>query len=111
MWSIHENKAPGIDGYNSGFYKATWGVVGEDIVQAIQNFFNTGILLNAWNVTSINLIPKTACPNDPGDFKPISCCHVIYKCFSKLLCNRIKLVLNDILADQAGSDFTQDARS
>ena len=97
MWSILEEKALGLDGYNSGFFKAAWEEVGEDIVQAIQNFFNTGALLNAWNVTAITLIPKSACPNDPSDFRPISCCHVIYKCISKLLCNRMILVLNDII--------------
>lgn len=47
MWSIPENKAPGLDGYNRGFYKATREIVGDDIVKAIQNFFDTGTLLKA----------------------------------------------------------------
>ena len=91
---IPDDKALGLNGYNSGFFKAAWDIVGEDIVQAVQNFFNIGVLLNAWNVTAITLIPKSVCPNDLGDFRPISCCHVIYKCISKLLCNRL---LNDII--------------
>ena len=33
MWSIPKDKAPGLDEYNSGFFKAMWDVVGVDIVQ------------------------------------------------------------------------------
>ena len=97
MWSISEDKVSGLDGYNSGFFKVPWDIIEEDIVQPIQEFFDIGVLLKAWNVTAITLIPKSACPNDPGDFRPISCCHVIYKCIYKMLCNRMKLVLNDII--------------
>ena len=97
MWSIPKSKAPGLDGYNSSFYKAAWEIVGNDIVEAIQHFFDTSVLLKTWNVTAITLISKTARPNDPGDFSPMSCFHVIYKCISKLLCNRLKLVLNDMM--------------
>ncbi|CAO2830755.1 unnamed protein product [Amaranthus hypochondriacus] len=65
MWSIPNTKAPGLDGYNSGFCKAAWDIVGNDIVEAIQQFFNTGVLLKVWNVTAITLIPKTTRPNEP----------------------------------------------
>ena len=102
MCCIHDDKAPGLDGYNSGFFKATWDVIGKDIVKAIQNFFEIGILLEAWNVTAITLIPKIACPNDQGDFRPISYCRVIYKRISKLIFNRLKLILNDIICSSQG---------
>ena len=45
MWSIHDDKAPRLDGCNSGFFKPTWDVVGNDVVKDIQNLFETGILL------------------------------------------------------------------
>ena len=61
------------------------------------------MLLNACNVTTITLILKSACLNDSGDFRPISCCYVIYKCISKLLCSRLKLVLNDIINISQGA--------
>lgn len=38
LWSIPEDKAPGLDGYNSKFYKAAWSAVGDDFVQAVQTF-------------------------------------------------------------------------
>ena len=45
MWSILEDKALGLDGFNSGFYKAAWDIVGADVVRAIQDFFANGTLL------------------------------------------------------------------
>ena len=59
LWNIPENKASGLDGFNSGFYKASWPVVGPDVVTVIQNFFHSGVLPKAWNVIAITLIPKS----------------------------------------------------
>ena len=102
LWSIPDNKAPRIDGYNSKFYKAVWSVIGYDIVHAIQDFFRNDKMLNSWNITSITLVPKTSCPASPGDFRPIFCCHVLYKCVAKLICTRLRLVLTSIISPNQG---------
>ena len=47
LWSIADNKAPRIDGFNSKFSKAVWPIVGEDVVQTIQSFFHTGKMLKS----------------------------------------------------------------
>ena len=100
LWSIPDDKAPGLDGFNSNFYKATWEVVGDDIIRAVHQFFDNGKMLKSWNITTITLILEVHSPLYSGDFRPISCCHVLYKCISKLICSRLKLVL-DFLIDQA----------
>ncbi|KAJ8426159.1 hypothetical protein Cgig2_032641 [Carnegiea gigantea] len=38
LFSIPSFKSPGPDGYNSGFFKATWGKIGLMICSAIQDF-------------------------------------------------------------------------
>ncbi|KAK4384063.1 putative ribonuclease H protein [Sesamum angolense] len=53
-----EDKAPGPDGYSSGFYKAAWPVIGDEVVKAILEFFTTGRLLKQVNTTMLALIPK-----------------------------------------------------
>ncbi|XP_056697506.1 uncharacterized protein [Spinacia oleracea] len=102
MFSIGSDKSPGMDGYGSKFYKATWDTVGYDVVEAVQDFFNNGKLLENLNATSITLIPKTNCPATVMDFRPISCCHVIYKCITKFLCSRLQPVLPNVISKNQG---------
>lgn len=82
LWSIPDEKAPGLDGFNSKFYKSAWDIVGPDVVKAISHFFLTGKMPRSWNTATITLIPKVQCPTRPGDYRPISCCHILYKCIS-----------------------------
>ncbi|KAK4384464.1 putative ribonuclease H protein [Sesamum angolense] len=58
FFDIAEDKAPGPDGYSSGFYKAAWPVIGDEVVNAILEFFTTGRLLKQVNTTLLALIPK-----------------------------------------------------
>ena len=97
FWSLKGNKAPGPDGYNVSFFKDAWGVVGKDVVLAIKSFFSSGELLKQTNSTTIALVPKLPNPDCVGDYRPISCCNTIYKCISKILANRIKRVLPDLI--------------
>ncbi|KAK4384350.1 hypothetical protein Sango_3069500 [Sesamum angolense] len=58
FFDIAEDKVPGPDGYSSGFYKAAWPVIGEEVVKAILEFFITGRLLKQVNTTILAIIPK-----------------------------------------------------
>ncbi|XP_028108374.1 uncharacterized protein LOC114307170 [Camellia sinensis] len=79
LWSTHSNKAPGLDGYSE------------------------------LNSTTIALIPKISNANRVGDLRPISCCNTVYKCISKIIANRLKSVLPD-LVDPVQSAFVQGRR-
>lgn len=57
---------------------------------AIREFFVTGKLLGELNSSIISLIPKVSSPTKVTDYRPISCCKVIYKCISKILSDRLK---------------------
>ncbi|KAL2237629.1 UNVERIFIED_CONTAM: hypothetical protein Sindi_0954600 [Sesamum indicum] len=58
VFDIDEDKAPGPDGYSSGFFKAAWPIVGHEVSSAVLDFFNTGRLLKQINTTLLALIPK-----------------------------------------------------
>ncbi|XP_056691809.1 uncharacterized protein [Spinacia oleracea] len=77
MFSINGDKAPGPDGFGSHFFRENWNIVGEDVTKAVLDFFHTGKLLKEINSTTITLIPKTKCPKNVTEFRPISCCNVI----------------------------------
>ncbi|XP_021979830.1 uncharacterized protein LOC110875946 [Helianthus annuus] len=104
MFSIGENKAPGPDGYTSAFFKNSWDIVGDEVTKAVLDFFDNGKMLQQINHTIIALVPKNPSPNSVTDYRPISCCNVIYKCISKILTDRIKGSL-DYLVDINQSAF------
>ncbi|GKB06393.1 hypothetical protein Tco_0834626 [Tanacetum coccineum] len=89
MFDIGDAKALGPDGYTSTFFKKGWDVVGQDVCNAIQDFFRNEKLLKESNHTFLALIPKVASPIIVNGYRHISCCNVIYKCISKILTNRI----------------------
>lgn len=105
--SIHEDRASGLDGFGSHFYRDAWEIVGDDMVNTALNILREGRLLREVNATIITLIPKSKFPSNVSDFRPISCCHVIYKCITKVLSNRLRNVLPDII-DENQDGFVHD---
>ncbi|GKA38509.1 sodium/hydrogen exchanger 6 [Tanacetum coccineum] len=98
IFSMGDDKAPGPDGFTAAFFKKAWDVVGGDITCAIRDFFSNGKLLKVLNHTIIALIPKVTTPARINDYRPISCCNVLYKCISKLIANHVKEGLGDIVS-------------
>ncbi|XP_074314781.1 uncharacterized protein LOC141650580 [Silene latifolia] len=60
-------------------------------------------LLSQVNATVITLIPKNDRPTSVVHYRPISCCNVLYKVISKILCARLALVLPDIISKNQGA--------
>ncbi|KAL0290981.1 UNVERIFIED_CONTAM: Transposon TX1 uncharacterized protein [Sesamum radiatum] len=104
FFDIEEDKAPGPDGFSSGFFKAAWPVVGEEVSSAIIDFFKKGRLLKQLNATLLTLIPKVRTPHSVAEFRPISCCNVIYKVITKILVSRIRESL-DLLISPSQNAF------
>lgn len=107
LFDIDDGKLPGPDGYGSLFFKNAWSVVGTDVVHAVKEFFNTGMMLKEWNHALIALVPKSNHSNLVTDYRPMSCCNVFYKIISKILASRLRSVIGDIV-DPAQSAFIKD---
>lgn len=97
IWAINREKAPGPDGNSSQFFKDNREIVKHDTCKAVQNFFTKGSMMKQVNTTSITLIPKCNHPEKVTEFRPIACYNTIYKCITKILCNRMKNVLPHII--------------
>ncbi|GKD94042.1 sodium/hydrogen exchanger 6 [Tanacetum coccineum] len=98
IFSMGDDRALGPDGFTAAFFKKAWDVVGGDITCAICDFFSNGKLLKELNHTIISLIPKVTTLARINDYHPISCCNVLYKCISKIITNRVKEGLGDIVS-------------
>jgi hypothetical protein len=68
------------------------------VVAAIKGFFISGLLLKEVNATILTLVPKKINPSAMGDFRPIACCNVIYKCITKIISNRMLPLLGDLVS-------------
>ncbi|GKE67379.1 sodium/hydrogen exchanger 6 [Tanacetum coccineum] len=95
IFSMGGDKALGPNSFTTAFFKKAWDVVGGDITCTVWDFFFNGNLLKELNHTIISLIPKVTTPARINDYRPISCCNVLYKCISKIIANRVKEGLGD----------------
>ena len=96
---IHPNKASGLDGMSAVFLQKHWSIVGNNITNMILNVLNHNIPISELNKTNISLIPKISNPKRMTDFRPISLCNVVYKLISKILANRLKPLLPQIISE------------
>ncbi|CAH9148298.1 unnamed protein product [Cuscuta epithymum] len=103
LFDIGDDKAPGPDGYSSAFFKKNWNVVGEDVIKATKEFFNSGRLLKHINHTVIALIPKTSHSPKVSDFRPISCTNVLYKIITKIIAARMSPTLSGLINQAQGA--------
>jgi hypothetical protein len=94
---IGDLKAPGADGMPAIFYKKFWGTVGDTVVKEVLHVLRGGSIPR-WNKTIVVLIPEVENPDHLKDLCPISLCNVVYKLISKVIVNRLKIILGEVVS-------------
>lgn len=74
----------------AAFYKRCWSVVKDDIMAAVNYFYQTGKFEKSFNAFFIALVPKKAGAMDMKVLRPISLVGNFYKIISKTLAKKIK---------------------
>ncbi|XP_021980533.1 uncharacterized protein LOC110876677 [Helianthus annuus] len=100
IWECDDDRAPGPDGFNFKFIKKCWSVLRIDFIKLFDRFYEVGSLNESCTSSFIALIPKVKDPVSPVDFRPISLIGVINKAISKVLVNRLKGVLGNLISEQ-----------
>ena len=81
------------------FYQHFWPTVNSIVITTTLDFLYHGTAPPHFNDTHIVLIPKTKNPMRVTDYKPISLCNVAYKLAFKVVANRMKFVLQEIVCE------------
>ena len=72
--------------------------MGNEVIDAVLDFLQSGNMEHDVNYAHIVLIPKVKKLKKMANFRLISLCNVIYKIISKVLANRLKLILPQIIS-------------
>ena len=93
-----ESQPPGNDGISAEFYKTFWNSVGELMTDSSNCSFDSGEMSDSHKQTIITLIDKKG--KDQmflENWRPISLVNVDSKLASKVITDRIKTVLRQII--------------
>ncbi|KAL6473518.1 hypothetical protein MHYP_G00170790 [Metynnis hypsauchen] len=95
--SMECGKAPGIDGLPAEFYKSFWPVIGEDLLEVLNDSLAKGRLPSSCRRAVLTLLPKKGDLHELKNWRPVSllCCD--YKLLSKVLAVRLKEVVGQII--------------
>jgi hypothetical protein len=95
--NLPHDKSPGPDGFNTDFLKKCWPIIKHDFYDLCAAFHQGNICLQSLNGSYITLIPKVDGPTKVSDFRPISLLNTSIKIITKLLANRLQLVIMTLI--------------
>jgi hypothetical protein len=91
------NKAPGRDGIGRGLFKTTLDALKDDWLDLFSQMFATSNLSEQQKRGVILCIPKTARPHQQSDYRPITLLNTDYKILARIMVNRIRPTLEELL--------------
>lgn len=103
MNNIKACKVPGRDDFQAIFYHKYWDIVGADVCSFVNSCVATHFIPEEINRTLIALIPKVSSPERVKQFRHINLCNVTYKVITKLLVDRLRPFLDNIVRPNQSS--------
>ena len=98
MGQMENNKSPGPDGLPKEFYACFLSQLSPILLRVYDAMYELGTLSDSQKMSYITLLCKDEKhPELPKNYRPISLLNVDYKILTKLLCNRLRPLLADIV--------------
>ena len=95
---LKSDKAPGPDGFPIAFWSFSLDFVKDEVIGFFKEFHDNSRFVKNLNTTFLVLIPKKQSVEDIKDLRLISLVGSLYKILSKVLANRIKGVMNQVIS-------------
>ena len=96
---MHPKKSLGPDGMPPLFYQHFWSLTSECVTKVVLDFLNLGVIPPKYKDTHIFLILKVKNPTRITQYRPIHLSNVISKLASKVIANRLKRFLPNIISE------------
>ena len=97
------DKALDPDGFSLAFYHHCWEVVERNVLAMFEEFYQHSKFEKSFNATFIALILEKNGALNIRDFRPISLVGSVYKILAKMLANRLKEVLDQLISESQNS--------
>ena len=97
FFSFQSQKASGPDGFHPSFFQRFWNIVGHSVIARIKDIFLARKIPPDLNTTLICLIPKVGKPETIHQYRPIGLYNTIYKTTTKVLVQRLKPHLDNLI--------------
>lgn len=103
IFQMEKGKALRANGFTIDFFQNCWDLVKEELWKVVEKSTRTKRVLKAFNATFLSLIPKEQGVDSPGKFLPISLSNVVLKIITKVMENRLKPILPELVSrEQSG---------
>jgi hypothetical protein len=100
VFALNRNSAPGPDGFGALFFQSFWDIIHSDVIKAVIQFFQSGWMLPNFNANTMILIPKISNADVVNQFRPIAMANFKFKIISKILADRLALVMPSIISPE-----------
>ena len=100
VFSMKNNKSPGSDGLSSEFYKNFWDDVKFLVIESINEGFQKRELSESQRLAILTLLYKKGDKQCLENWRPISLLNTDYKILAKVLCKRLKYVIDKLISHE-----------
>jgi hypothetical protein len=107
VMELKDNSTSGPNGFGPGFFKKCWELYQPILIRMFHDFHTEVLDIKRLNYGVITLVPKLKEANTIKQYRPICLLNVDYKCFTKLLTNRLVPMAQKVI-DKNQTGFIKD---